>query len=1032
MKLSTKLALFFSAILFSIITVTGYFFYNKSIEILELRIKNQLENLASNSMGKIDNNFSECFADIKILASEPLLVSGKATPEQITERLIQYKNDYTFYSSLSFFGMDRVRIADSDGQNIGEKHALIGYWKDIEKKEDVAFSLHVAESLKKPTFHFAAVVKDKNGVPLGVVVSRMPSEKIGEITKEVSSHVIKEDYKITLVNKDGVVVYSNFDPKSILKEKFEDWDFIKKEIDDGKLIYSGQHHTEKDEEDEIYAFTHKHNAINPLVSDYTLVIEIPAKLAFNSSIELRNKMLFALAGVIFISIMVIIFFSRTITSPLEKLNTAAQTVAGGNLDIALDIRSRDEIGTLAVSFSRMVEKLKESQDWDLRQNKELEDKIAARTAELENINTKMNEELSSREIVEKTLRESEDRFKTFMNNSPALAWIKSKEFSYLYVNAPMEKAFNRSLADWIGKTDFDFWPEEQAKELRDNDAEVLEKWEAIDAIEEVSTPEGMVCQWQVLKFPLKDASGEIYVGGMAVDMTKRIEAEKLLGRSNKQMALIFESMPVVVYALKAKEDFGITYMSSNVISITGYRPEQFMADPEFWVQCVHPDDVNRTIRGFTDLMEKGYEDLEYRMRIYNGKYRWFLDSLRLINPEDGSEPYILGVGIDITERKKNEEALKQATTELEKKVMERTAALNNAYVKLKDSTDRLAEQNREIGILSQMTDLLQSASTLEEAFVIISQSLDELFTENSGALYIFNASRNILKAEATWGEEMPDDLFVVPDDCWALRRGRTHKCIGGGALSLRCKHMGNKERSYICIPLIAHGETLGILQLIINGKDDGKGEGKDSEYANEAYIEEKDQLLLNGSERISMALANLKLRETLRNLAIRDPLTGLFNRRYMEESFSREIFRTERKGSMLGIIMLDIDNFKFFNDTYGHDAGDMMLRKMGEFLKKNIRGSDIACRYGGEEFLIILPEASLEITRERAEFLRIAVKELQIQCSENITAFITLSLGVAIYPVHGSTSEIVLQSADKALYKAKTEGRDRVCLAEIS
>ena len=1031
MKLSTKLALIFSVMMFFIIAVAGYFFYKKSINILELRIKNQLESIALNSINNISRDFNIRFSDLEVLASDPSLTSEKISPAEITERLNSYKDEYMIYSSISFFDMNRMRIADSAGIDIGKQHSLSTYWLDIEKGDESSFGLFKSESLKTAAFHFVVVAKNKNGIPVGVVVARVPVEVIGEATKELSSHIIKEDYKIDLVDNAGLIIYSNYNRKGILKEKLHDWDLIRKNIDNGQHVGSDLSYNPKEDE-EIYAFARNDSIFKYSWDNYTMIISLPARVAFASAIDLRNEMITTLSGIILISIIAIFFFCRTITSPLEKLNTAAQSVAGGNLDITLDTGSSDEIGNLSISFNKMVGKLKESQDWVLTQNKELEGKIADRTAELENINAKLNEELSIREIVEKTLRESEDRFKTFMDNSPALAWIKSKEFSYLYVNAPMEKVFNRSLAEWIGKTDFDFWPEQQAKDLRDNDVEVLEKWESVDAIEELSTPEGIVLQWQVLKFPLKDASGESYVGGMAVDMTKRIEAEKLLGRSNKQMALIFESMPVVVYALKAKEDFGITYMSNNVISITGYRPEQFMADPEFWVQCVHPDDVSRTIKGFSDLMEKGYEDLEYRMRIYNGTYRWFLDSLRLIVPEDGTESYILGVGIDITERKKNEEALKQATTELEKKVMERTAALNNAYVKLKDSTDRLAEQNREIGILSQMTDLLQSASTLEEAFVIISKSLDELFTENSGALYIFNASRNILKAESTWGEETPEDLFVVPDDCWALRRGRTHRCVGGSTLSLRCKHMGNKERSYICIPLIAHGETLGILQLIINGKDDGKNDGKDSEYTNEAYVEEKEQLLLNASERVSMALANIKLRETLRSLAIRDPLTGLFNRRYMEESFSREIFRAERKGAMLGIIMLDIDKFKYFNDTYGHDAGDMMLRKMGEFLKKNIRGSDIACRYGGEEFLIILPDASLEAVRERAEFLRIAAKELQIQYAENVSAFITLSLGVAIYPAHGSTSEIVLQSADKALYKAKTEGRDRVCLAEMS
>jgi len=183
------------------------------------------------------------------------------------------------------------------------------------------------------------------------------------------------------------------------------------------------------------------------------------------------------------------------------------------------------------------------------------------------------------------------------------------------------------------------------------------------------------------------------------------------------------------------------------------------------------------------------------------------------------------------------------------------------------------------------------------------------------------------------------------------------------------------------------------------------------------------------ADSVALALANLKLRETLRHQSIRDPLTGLFNRRYMEETLERETRRVARAQRPLGIIMLDVDHFKLFNDTFGHDAGDSLLREFGNFLRAHVRGEDVACRYGGEEFTLILPEASLEVTRQRAEHLRGDIKHLHAQYHDQPLGAVALSLGVAVFPDHGSTGEAVLKAADAALYRAKREGRDRVVVA---
>jgi diguanylate cyclase (GGDEF)-like protein len=192
----------------------------------------------------------------------------------------------------------------------------------------------------------------------------------------------------------------------------------------------------------------------------------------------------------------------------------------------------------------------------------------------------------------------------------------------------------------------------------------------------------------------------------------------------------------------------------------------------------------------------------------------------------------------------------------------------------------------------------------------------------------------------------------------------------------------------------------------------------------------KRQMVETMADHIALALSNLTLMDTLREQAIHDSLTGLFNRRYMEETLKRELSRAARKNVPLGIIMLDLDHFKQFNDTFGHSAGDALLRELGVFLQSHIRGEDIACRQGGEEFMLILPEASLDNTRKRAEQLGEEVKHLNVQYRGQSLGAVTLSIGVAVFPDHGLTVDSLLQSADSALYRAKKAGRDRVMAGE--
>jgi len=233
---------------------------------------------------------------------------------------------------------------------------------------------------------------------------------------------------------------------------------------------------------------------------------------------------------------------------------------------------------------------------------------------------------------------------------------------------------------------------------------------------------------------------------------------------------------------------------------------------------------------------------------------------------------------------------------------------------------------------------------------------------------------------------------------------------------LTCRHVHHvPQDGYLCIPMMAQSEAIGVLHLM--------------QPDNIQMTETKQRMAVTMSEHIAMALSNLRLHETLRSQSIRDPLTGLFNRRFMEESLELEIRRAARNQRPLGMIMIDLDHFKYFNDNFGHEAGDLLLKELGALLRGNIRGEDIACRYGGEEFTLILPEGTGAVTRQRAEFYKEAIQRLDVHYRGRPLGRVTASMGVAIFPDHGRTAKALIEAADKALYRSKSAGRDRVTLA---
>ncbi len=356
---------------------------------------------------------------------------------------------------------------------------------------------------------------------------------------------------------------------------------------------------------------------------------------------------------------------------------------------------------------------------------------------------------------------------------------------------------------------------------------------------------------------------------------------------------------------------------------------------------------------------------------------------------------------------------------LEVSVADRMAQLKAANEELRRQATELFRRNEEITLFSKMNDFLQTSTTEAEAYSVITETVTQLFPEDSGAVFVLNDSRNMLEAAAVWGPLPPANLIFPPNECWAHRRGQVHVVTGPEG---RCPHVGDDAHMYVCLTLIAQGETLGILFL-----QDGRIR---VDRADEARMVEKAKLAKILADNIGLGIANLKLRESMRNLSIRDPLTGLFNRRYMQEALEQEQHRTKRNKAQLALVMIDIDHFKQYNDTFGHDGGDAILRALGAFLRASVRRSDIACRFGGEEFAVILSPSTVEGARQRAEKIREDARLLRVNHLNQDLGGITLSLGVSMFPEHASNAAALIKTADVALYRAKRDGRNRVIMSD--
>jgi diguanylate cyclase (GGDEF)-like protein/PAS domain S-box-containing protein len=540
--------------------------------------------------------------------------------------------------------------------------------------------------------------------------------------------------------------------------------------------------------------------------------------------------------------------------------------------------------------------------------------------------------------------------------------------------------------------------------------------------------------------PIRNATGEIIKWfGTCTDIENQKQNQQNLEGQIKEQTLqlaetnarlqrelyfqTMEQIPGIVWT--ADLDGSIDFTNRKWHDYSGLTAEQSLG--RGWAQAVHADDLPICITkwGSAVLAGRSYE-AEYRLRDKTGHFRWFLVRANPIRNSAGQILKWFGSCTDIENQKQNQQVLEEqilertaqladANTRLQEEMLEKDSARNELDQQNVIMMTELQKRSERATMLAKMGELLQSCISRDEVFAAALGYAPKIFPTARGAVALLDSSRSHAEVLGSWSEcRLPTNEFE-PTECWALRTGHPHLVVAGDSTA-PCMHAAGVKNSYLCIPILAQGETLGILHL----------------QATDA-VPQLDPAELSFKTtfagQVGLSIANIRLREALRMQSVRDALTGLYNRRYLEEVLDRETRRAGRAGLSMGILMLDLDHFKRFNDTYGHDAGDAVLRETAAFLLKNVRAEDFVCRYGGEEFVVILPTADLEGSKMRAEKLRSKMRELSIMHQGKSLGMVTLSIGVAAFPAHGMSPKELMAAADGALYEAKRGGRDQVAVA---
>jgi diguanylate cyclase (GGDEF)-like protein/PAS domain S-box-containing protein len=492
--------------------------------------------------------------------------------------------------------------------------------------------------------------------------------------------------------------------------------------------------------------------------------------------------------------------------------------------------------------------------------------------------------------------------------------------------------------------------------------------------------------------PIEDEEGKIIkISNIVSDITLQ-KKENL--RNLARIEAVRKSQSVIEFdrngIIQTANDNFLDLMGYKIDDITGKHHSIFV-DDNF--------SKSKEYKKFWDGLKQGnFQSGEFKRKNKSGDEIWIQGTYSPILDENGD---VLGV------------------TKLAYDISERVKLLHDSQINLKIQNSLMNERK----LLSQMSEWLFCTQSMGELKTVIDASMPHLFPNSIGALYIYSNSRDVLDMMSRWGDINSNSHFT-PNECWALRRGRAYS-FGTREVSIKCDHVSVNQGVYYCLPITAHGDTIGLLHIEYM---DDEGQHKESKIHLE-HMKNQWNLAVSTAEQISLAAANVRLQERLEDMSVKDSLTGLCNRRWFVDYARKEIKTSVENGDPLCIISLDVDHFKKFNDNFGHDAGDEVLKELSSLLLDHFFGKFIPCRIGGEEFAIVASKTTAAMAKKEVEKFSERLKVLDITHANRKLPTITISAGVACLKKNETLNQL-LKRADTTLYQAKEEGRNR-CLIHV-
>jgi diguanylate cyclase (GGDEF)-like protein/PAS domain S-box-containing protein len=624
---------------------------------------------------------------------------------------------------------------------------------------------------------------------------------------------------------------------------------------------------------------------------------------------------------------------------------------------------------------------------------------------------------------EEELRHSRAQLTAIFENVGTGIWVSDIRYRFTFVNSYLANLLGFLPEELIGQDVVSVvHPYDAITSTIQFEGLLNREYESYEMEKRYRRKDGSIFWGALSARPIYNAQNEIEsVVGFISDITQRKQAEEALRETERRFREILENIGLITVMLD--QDANITFCNEHFLNLTGWTRTEVLG--RNWIGTFEAGDAavrNQYVRA----IQRGaiLKHHENRIATRNGEKRLVSWANIILRDEKAQITGMASIGEDITARR-NAENSEREQRELAEALIDSSSAISTT-LKFAETIEKILENVIKVVPHDAANIALFNKNKIQfvrargyETFNISNETIQNLDITFKDA----PAFKNIIKTQQpiVVSDTEKDPKWVKIEPTSNIRSNISspiivdNKVVGVINLDSTTPGFFNEQ----------HARRLHAfsLQAAIAFKNARLYEEVDQELQKRKKIQSS---LRRANKRLQTQLAEIEaLQAQLRQQAIRDPLTGLFNRRFLEETLAREISRAERDSLPVSIMMIDIDHFKSINDTYGHEAGDLILKQLGKLLSTETRRADAACRFGGEEFCVVMSGAPLPIAVQRAEALRSKFAAIKVDYG-NKTIQATISLGISCYPEHGLNGQEVVKSADNALYRAKRNGRNRI------